>query len=245
MLKKLFSLASERHCYHFCGTLLPWSLSFALVMIGYGIIGALFLSPMDYQQGDGFRILYVHVPCAMLSLLVYLVVALCSAIFLIWHIKLADIIAFSIAPLGALFTLGALVTGAIWGKPMWGTWWIWDARLTSELILLFIYLGYSGLYQAIPHPRMAAKMSAIFALVGVVDIPIIHYSVSWWHTLHQGATLSWNKVAIDSTMIAPLIAMLLGFCGYTLAVLCIRLRAEILNRNRESYWVGLMEWEKG
>jgi heme exporter protein C len=198
----------------------------------------LFIAPPDYLQGEGFRIIYVHVPCAMLSMLLYVTLAIASAIFLIWRIKIADMVAYCVAPIGALFTFCALVTGAIWGKPMWGTWWIWDARLTSELILLFLYIGYIGLYQAIANPKSAAKISAIFAVIGLIDIPIIHYSVYWWNTLHQGATISrFAKPSMDSSMLWPLLSMIVGIILYTIAIMCWKLRSEILVRGSNSRWI--------
>ncbi len=240
IIQKLTQLGSSRRFYHFCGKW-PWYLAIAAVALAYGTIAGLFIAPADYQQGDAFRIMYVHVPCAMLSLMLYGAMALFSAIFLIWRIKIADILSRCAAPMGACFTLCALITGSIWGKPMWGTWWIWDARLTSELILLFLYLGYIGLYQGISDPKIAAKASAILAIVGAVDIPIIHYSVYWWNTLHQGATVAkWGRPAIENSMLIPLLSMIIGFCFYTAAILCVRVRTEILRREGNSRWVNAL-----
>lgn len=209
-----------------------------IATMAYGIIGGLFFAPPDYLQGEGFRIIYVHVPCAIFSLAIYMAIALFSAIFIIWRVKIADMIAFTAAPVGAFFTLCALITGAIWGKPMWGTWWIWDARLTSELILLFLYLGYIGLYHAIEQPKVAAKACAIFALVGVIDIPIIHYSVYWWSTLHQGATITkLGKPAIETSMLLPLLSMIVGVAFYVITLLCVRVRTVILQRESHQQWV--------
>lgn len=234
----LTSLGTPRRFYQFCCTMQPWLFALGLLALAYGLVNGLFIAPPDYLQGEGFRIIYVHVPCAMLSMLLYVVLALAAATYLIWRIKIADLIAYCIAPIGALFTFCALVTGAIWGKPMWGTWWIWDARLTSELILLFLYIGYIGLYSAISNPKSAAKISAIFALLGFIDIPIIHYSVYWWNTLHQGATISrFAKPAIDSTMLWPLLFMMVGMALYTAAIMCVKLRTQILVREAHSLWV--------
>lgn len=239
IFNQLQSLGSPRRFYHFCGLLVPWTFGIFILAALYGVSAGLFVVPRDYQQGDAFRILYVHVPCAMFSLLIYTAMATLSAIYLIWRIKIAEIMAFAIAPIGACLTFCALLTGAIWGKPMWGTWWIWDARLTSELILLFLYLGYLALYYAIPQPKTAAKACAILALVGAVDIPIIHYSVYWWSTLHQGATISkWGRPAIDSSMLMPLLSMIVAFASYTIAVGCLRARSEILRRNQQQLWVN-------
>lgn len=231
-------LGMPRNFYDVCGKLMPWSLIPGLLAIVYGTIGGLWFTPPDYQQGEAYRIIYVHVPCAMLSLLIYLAMAVFSGIFLIWRIKVADVLAYSIAPIGAFLTFAALVTGAIWGKPMWGTWWIWDARLTSELILLFLYLGYIGLYQAIPSQKAAAKMCAILAIIGALDIPVIHYSVYWWNTLHQGATISrLGAPAIDRSMYYPLFSMIIGFTLYVVALSCVRARTEIMRREQNNKWV--------
>lgn len=241
MLQAIINLGSPRRFYRFCGACLPWCVGLSIVTIGYGLVGGLFIAPSDYQQGEAYRIIYVHVPCAMLSLLLYVSMAINSAIFLIWRIKLADLVAYCMAPIGMVFTLCALVTGSIWGKPMWGTWWIWDARLTSELILLFLYVGYLGLYHAIPNQRTAAKACAILAIIGVVDIPIIHYSVYWWNTLHQGATISqFSTPAIDIEMLKPLLSMILGFGFYTLSILCLRARTEIIKRGQHNQWVSAL-----
>lgn len=231
----LIRLGTVARFYAFCGTLIPWAVVGAILSLLYGGVAGLYLAPADYQQGDAFRIIYVHVPCAILSLGLYMGMAIASFIYLVWRIKVADIVAYSMAPIGAFFTVSALVTGALWGKPMWGTWWIWDARLTSELILLFLYVGYIGLYQAIPSRKMAAKLAAILAVVGAIDIPIIHYSVYWWNTLHQGATLfRWGRPTIDLTMLYPLIAMIIGLGLYALFLVSLRARAEILVREIEN-----------
>jgi len=241
IIQAIISLGSPRRFYHFCGQLLPWCLGISLIAMAYGTIAGLFIAPPDYQQGEGYRIIFVHVPCAMLSLLIYVSMAIASAIFLIWRVKLADVIAYCLAPIGAFLTFCALVTGAIWGKPMWGTWWIWDARLTSELILLFLYMGYIGLYSAIPQPKAAAKACAILALVGAIDIPIIHYSVYWWNTLHQGATIAkLGQPAISTSMLLPLLSMIVGCGFYVIALLCIRVRTEILQRGQQHRWVNVL-----
>ncbi len=246
IIQMLTSLGSPRRFYQFCGFMQPWLFAISLIALAVGLVGGLLIAPADYLQGEGFRIIYVHVPCAMLSMLLYVVLALASAVYLIWRVKVADLIAYCIAPIGALFTFCALVTGAIWGKPMWGTWWIWDARLTSELILLFLYIGYIGLYSAITNPKAAAKISAIFALIGLIDIPIIHYSVYWWNTLHQGATISrFAKPTMDSSMLWPLLCMIVGMAVYTSAIMCLKLRTQILSREANSRWVQSFIANKG
>lgn len=238
MWQWIHRLASPKTFYRFSARLLPWIGSSSLILLIYGLVGGLALAPPDYQQGDAFRIIYLHVPCAFMSLFVYMNMALLAAIHLIWRIKLADIIIRASAPMGAWFTFLALVTGAIWGKPMWGTWWIWDARLTSELILLFLYLGFIALQSSLPERKTAAQAGNILLLVGVVNIPIIHFSVVWWNTLHQGATLSrFAKPAIDSSMLYPLLAMILALLCLYLTVTLLWARYALLWQERRSHWV--------
>jgi heme exporter protein C len=207
-------------------------------LIVAGLYGGLVLAPPDYQQGDGFRIVYVHAPAAWLSMFVYATMAAGAAVGLVWRIKLAHAVAAASAPVGASFTFLALATGAIWGKPMWGTWWVWDARLTSELILLFLYAGVMALRASIDDRDRADRAAAVLALVGVVNLPIIHYSVYWWNTLHQASTLTKiGKPSMAGDMLWPLLAMMFGFTLYFGAVLCLRLRAEILQRERDASWL--------
>lgn len=221
----LYRLALAQHFQRFASTLIPWLAGLTAVSLLYGLVGGLYLAPADYQQGDAFRIIYIHVPSAFLSLAVYVFMASCALCFLIWRVKLLDTLAAASASLGAWFTFLALVTGAIWGKPMWGAWWVWDARLTSELILLFLYLGYIALRNAIPDNEQKARASSVLAVIGVVNIPIIHYSVYWWNTLHQGATLSrLARPAIDEAMLYPLLAMIVAFFSYFAWVLLLRVR---------------------
>lgn len=220
---------------------MPWLVIIFLLLLLPGLYGGLYLAPPDYQQGDSYRIIYIHVPSAWMSLFIYMVMAVTGAIGLIWRIKLAEIMSISSASVGACFTFIALVTGSLWGKPMWGTWWVWDARLTSELILLFLYLGVIGLYGAIDDKRMASKAVAILALVGVVNIPIIHYSVVWWNTLHQGPTVTkMDKPSIHVSMLIPLLLMALAFKFYYLIAVIQRARIELLTRERNSQWVKTM-----
>src|SRR5918996_992762 len=186
----LHRFGSPRYFYCFAARVIPWLGWTCLALMMAGLYGGLVLAPPDYEQGESYRIIFVHVPSAWMSLFIYTVIASASAVVLIWKVKLADVIARASAPVGASFTFLALVTGSLWGKPMWGTWWVWDARLTSELLLLFIYLGYIGLASAIIDRRVAARACAVFGLVGMVNVPIIHYSVEWWNTLHQPATIT-------------------------------------------------------
>ena len=232
-------LSSPPYYYRFAGKCLPWLTLLCLGFLLAGLYGGLVLAPADYQQGDSFRIIYVHVPSAWMSLFIYMVMAISGGIGLVWRIKLSEIVAICSAPIGAAFTFLALVTGSLWGKLMWGTWWVWDARLTSELILLFLYLGVIALYSAIDDKRVAARATSILALVGVVNIPIIHYSVEWWNTLHQGATVTkFDKPSIHIDMLWPLIVMAVAFKIYYLIVLLLRTRCELLVREVNSKWVN-------
>jgi heme exporter protein C len=234
----LHKFASPPHAYRLAGRLAPLFGWPAFVLIVVGLYGGFVLAPPDYQQGEGFRILYVHAPSAWMSMFVYATMSVAAAIGLVWRIKLAHAVAAASAPIGAWFTFAALATGSLWGKPMWGTWWVWDARLTSELILLFLYLGYMALRASIDDRDRADRASAVLALVGVVNLPIIHYSVYWWNTLHQGATISKiGKPSITGDMLWPLLTMLLAFTLYYGAVMLVRLRAEILRRERDASWL--------
>jgi heme exporter protein C len=231
-------LGSPPHFYRIAGKWLPWLTGIFLVLLVAGLYGGLILAPPDYQQGESYRIIFVHVPAAWMSLFIYVVMAACGAVIIVWRMKLAEVVLISSAPIGASFTFLALVTGSLWGKPMWGTYWVWDARLTSELILLFLYLGVIGLHNAIDDKRTAARAVAILALVGVVNIPIIHYSVEWWHSLHQGATVTkFDKPSIHWSMLLPLLLMALAFQLYYVLALFHRCRAEILRRERNSKWI--------
>ncbi|MCX8049838.1 MAG: heme ABC transporter permease [Methylohalobius sp.] len=242
----LHRLASPKHFYCLSGRWLPWLGGITLILLATGLYLGLWVAPPDYQQGEAYRIIYVHVPAAWMSLFVYVFMAVAGAIGLIWNIKMADVMAVTSAPLGAAFTFLALITGAIWGKPMWGAFWVWDARLTSELILLFLYLGYIALTNAIEDPRTAARAGAILAIVGSVNIPIIHYSVEWWNTLHQGPTITrFAKPAIHASMLWPLLLMALGFQSYFFTVLLIRARTELLKRERRSRWVQTLFGNSG
>jgi heme exporter protein C len=231
-------LGSPPYFHAFAGRWAPWLYAIALLLIGYGVWGGLFKVPADYQQGDSYRILFVHVPSAWMSLFIYGVMALNAFIAIVWRIKLSETLAMCCAPIGAAFTALTLATGSLWGKPMWGTWWTWDARLTSELVLLFLYLGVIGLYAAIEDRRAAARAASFLALIGVVNIPIVHFSVEWWNTLHQGATIRlFAKSSIDPSMVAPLIAMTFGTKAWFTASLLTRARAAMLELESGKDWV--------
>ena len=228
---------SPPYVYRVAGMLAPWFAWAAALAIAAGLYGGLWSSPPDYQQGDGFRIIYIHVPSAYLSMMCYGLMAVASAVGLIWRMKMAHAVAVAAAPLGASFTLLALITGSLWGKPMWGTYWVWDARLTSELILLFLYLGFIALESAYEDPRSGDRASAVLALVGVVNLPIIHYSVVWWNSLHQGSTKFFGDSAqMAPSMVVPLLLMILGFTLLFAACLAKRVQAELLERERSASW---------
>lgn len=232
-------LANPREFYRLSGLCLPLLWGIFAVALVFGLVDGLYFSPSDYQQGEGYRILFVHVPAAILSMGVYALMAAASLVYLVWRIKLADIIAAASAPLGALFAALALITGSLWGKPMWGTWWIWDARLTSELILLFLYCGAIALRSAIPDLERSSRATSILILIGVIDLPIIHYSVYWWNTLHQQSTLlKVGAPSIAPSMLYPLLAMIVAFASYFAAVVLMRARYELLKRERQTQWVG-------
>jgi len=234
--------ASPKIFYDLAGRLIPWSAAVTVVLLAVGLYQGLFVAPPDYQQGESVRIMFVHVPAAWMSMFIYMVMATAGAIGLIWNMRLADMAVTAAAPIGASFTFLALVTGSLWGKPMWGTWWAWDARLTSELILLFLYLGFMALQAAIDDPRRASRAGSLLLLVGVVNIPVIHFSVQWWNTLHQPASISAiNKIgtpAIHPSLLVPLLIMALAFTLFFVTLHLVRLRAEILHRERYTGWVA-------
>jgi heme exporter protein C len=231
-------LASPPYIYALAGRLIPWFAWPAGALIVVALYLGLFVAPPDRVQGEGFRILYVHAPSAWMSVMVYTTMAVSAAIGLIWRIKVAHAVAASCAPIGASFTLAALVTGMLWGKPMWGTYWEWDPRLTSELVLFFLYLGYMGLRSGIEDLQRADRASAVLAIVGVVNVPIIHYSVEWWNSLHQApSVMKFGKPTMAAAMLWPLLLMLLGFTLYFLAIVLLRLRGEVMRRERTASWL--------
>jgi heme exporter protein C len=203
-----------------------------------GLWISFFVAPTDAQQGQGYRIIFVHVPVSQMSMLIYLVMAAWAGLGLAFNTRLSAMMASALAPTGALFTFLSLVTGSLWGKPMWGTWWVWDARLTSELILLFLYLGFLALQSSIDDPRRADKACAVLALVGVVNVPIIYFSVVWWNTLHQGASVSLTSApSMAAPMLAGMLVMVLAFWMYAIAAALARVRSIILDRERHTEWV--------
>lgn len=247
MWKWIQAFASPQNFYQTSRKIIPWLLYPFIILTLIGLYWGLVIAPIDYQQGDSYRIMFIHVPAAWMSMFVYLVMAISGGIGLIWQIKIANVVAKVSAPIGAAFTFLALITGAVWGKPMWGTWWVWDARLTSELILLFLYLAYISLNNAFDNPKTAAKASSILAIVGLVNLPIIHYSVIWWNTLHQGASVSVNKIAIqDADMLIALFVMGMAFKFLYGALMLMRARNEVLITEQNTRWVKsvIMEAEK-
>jgi heme exporter protein C len=239
LLRWFHKLGSPPTFDRFAARWAPWAYAAGAATMLVGLYLALFEVPPDYQQGDSFRILYIHVPSAWMSMAVFALMALYAAIALIWRIKLCEILAMACAPSGAAFTLITLLTGAIWGKPMWGTWWSWDPRLTTELILLFLYLGVMGLYGAIDDRRNAARAAGLLAIVGVVLLPVIRYSVVWWNSLHQGQTIRvFGESSMDASMIAPLLWMVVATKLWFVGSLLTRARADNLRREAGKDWVA-------
>jgi len=238
IIRFFHQMGSPRYFYDVAGKLIPWFMVSFLITLVLGIYYGLIVAPPDYQQGESYRIMYIHVPASWMSMFIYVVMAISGLISLVWRIKMTEVIVISSATVGASFTFLALVTGSLWGKPMWGTWWVWDARLTSELLLLFLYLGIIALHSAIEDKRVAARAVSILALVGVVNIPIIHYSVEWWNTLHQTASVTkFSKPSMDISMLMPLLIMAISFKLYYGAAVLLRARAEIIERERNARWV--------
>jgi heme exporter protein C len=231
-------LGSPKSFYEISGYLLPVMYTSAGILLVIGIIWALGFVPQDYQQGHSARIMYIHVPAAILAQSGYMMMAVAGAVFLIWRMKLADVALQCAAPIGATLTFLALVTGAIWGKPTWGTWWVWDARLTSTLILFFLYIGVMALRSAMEGRESVGRATAMLAVVGVINLPIIKYSVDWWFTLHQPSSFALTeKPSMPIEMWLPLLVMVLGFYLFFFSVWMVRIRTEILNREYRSQWV--------
>ena len=216
---------------------MPWCWVATLLLGAAGLYTGFAIAPTDFQQGDAYRIIFIHVPAAWMSMLIYLVMAFWAALGWMMNTRLASMYARALAPTGALFTFIALWTGALWGKPTWGTWWVWDARLTSELVLLFLYIGYMSLHAAIEDARRADRSAALLAIVGVVNVPIIYFSVQWWNTLHQGASISLTKApSMAPPMLIGMLVMSLAFWAYCIAVALVRVRTVILERERHTQW---------
>ena len=233
-----FKYSSPKMFYPLAGKLIPWFAAAAAMLTIIGMYVGFFMAPTDAQQGEGYRIIFLHVPVSWMSMFIYLVMAFWAAIGLAFNNRLAAMMASALAPTGAMFTFLSLWTGALWGKPMWGTWWVWDARLTSELILFFLYIGFMALQSAVDEPRRADKSGAVLALVGVVNIPIIYFSVQWWNTLHQGASVSLTQApSMAALMLIGMLLMALASWMYTVAVALIRVRCIILEREHHAGWL--------
>ena len=227
--KWFYQMASPKWFYDFGARLQPWFAGLALILISWGMVWGLLYAPADYQQGNSFRIIYVHVPAAILGQSLFLFMAVAGAIGLIWKIKVAFMVARSATLVGASFTALALITGAVWGKPTWGTYWVWDARLTSTLILLFLYTGVMALNQAIPDRSVAGRATAILAIIGSINIPIIKYSVDWWNTLHQPASINLlSKSSIHTSMLFPLLIMTAAFALFALLIFLMKYNTELI-----------------
>lgn len=243
MAINLYYYASPATFYQLSGKLIPWFGWSAALFTVIGLYISFFMAPTDFQQGEAYRIIFIHVPAAWMSMFIYLIMAFWGAIGLAFKTRLSFMMSRALAPTGALFTFIALWTGALWGKPMWGAWWVWDARLTSELILLFLYIGIMALWAAIDDPQRGDRAGALLTLVGAINVPIIYFSVKWWNTLHQGASVSLTKApSMAKIMLLGMLVMAIAAWLYTIAVALYRVRTLILERERNTDWVkALME----
>ncbi|KGQ62804.1 heme ABC transporter permease [Gallibacterium anatis] len=245
MWKWLHPYAKPETQYRICQRLIPFLGIASLLVLMVAMIWGLAFAPADYQQGNSFRIMYIHVPAAIWSMGIYASMAIAALVALVWQIKQANLAMVAMAPIGAVFTFLALVTGAVWGKPTWGTWWVWDARLTSELILLFLYFGVIALYSAFQDKSIGAKAAGILSIVGVVNLPIIHFSVQWWNTLHQGASITkFEKPSIATEMLIPLLLAILGFMLLSVYLTVMRYRNALLSAEKKRAWVQTLVAEK-
>jgi len=230
--------ASPQTFYPLAGAMIPWFAAAAAMLCAAGLYISFFVAPTDAQQGESYRIIFIHVPAAWMSMFLYVVMAFWATVGLVLNTRLSSMIATALAPTGALFTFLALWTGSLWGKPTWGTWWVWDARLTSELILLFLYIGFMALQAAIDDARRADRAGAVLAIVGVINVPVIYFSVQWWNTLHQGASVSLTRApSMAAAMLLGMLLMALGFWMYSIATVLARARSIMLERERRTEWV--------
>ncbi len=232
-----FKYSAPATFYGLAGKLAPWFAVASVLLFAAGLYVGFFVAPTDAVQGEFYRIMFIHVPASILSMFIYLVMAGYAALGLIFNTRLSSMMATALAPTGALFAFISLWTGALWGKPMWGAWWVWDARLTSELILLFLYLGFIALHSSIEDPRRADRAAALLAIVGSINVPIIYFSVKWWNTLHQGATIKFSGTSMHVSMQQALLLMFLACWMYAIAVALLRVRSIILERERTTQWV--------
>ena len=232
-----FKFASPQSFYPLAGRMIPWFAALAALLAAAGLWIGFFVAPTDAQQGESYRIIFVHVPASWMSMFLYVVMAAWAGLGLAFNTRLSAMMAHAIAPTGAMFAFLSLWTGALWGRPTWGTYWVWDARLTSELVLFFLYLGYMALHAAIDDPRRGDRASAVLALVGVVNVPIIYFSVQWWNTLHQGASVSLTRApSMATTMLTGMLVMALAFWMYSIAAALARVRAIMLEREAHMQW---------
>ncbi|GIX33376.1 MAG: heme ABC transporter permease [Lysobacterales bacterium] len=243
-LASFHRLASPPIFFRLAGRIMPWSLALAILSGGIGLVWGLVYAPADYLQGESVRILYIHVPAAWMSLAIWAFMAFAAIAALVWRTKVAETLAMAAAPIGACFTAITLLTGSLWGRPTWGTYWVWDARLTSELILLFLYLGVIGLYRTIEDPRRAARAASVLILVGLVNLPIIRYSVEWWSTLHQPASIRLSGSSIHPQMLWPLLVMALATKFYFLWAVLARARMMLAENESNKQWVRDL-WREG
>lgn len=223
--------------YRFSGLLIPWLWAGFIGLTAIGLYLGLIVAPADYQQGESVRIMYLHVPAAWMSMMIYGLMAVWGFIALVWRIRIMEVLIISSAPIGAAFTIIALITGSLWGRPTWGTYWVWDARLTSELVLLFLYFGVIALYNSFDEPRKAARAASLMSIVGAVNLPIIHFSVLWWNTLHQGSSIGTEGNSIHPSMLWPLLYMAIAFKLYYGANLLSRARLILLKQDHRKRWV--------
>jgi heme exporter protein C len=233
----LFRFAAPHVFYPLAGRMVPWFAGLAALLAVAGLYVGFFVAPTDFQQGESYRIIFIHVPSAWMAMFLYVVMAFWAGVGLAFNTRLSAMMASAIAPTGALMAFIALWTGALWGRPTWGAYWVWDARLTSTLILLFLYLGFIALHAAIDDPRRADKAAAVLALVGVVNVPIIYFSVQWWNTLHQGASIKPGGTTMAAPMLAGMLLMVFAFWMYAIAAVLVRVRAIVLERERRAAWV--------
>ena len=240
MTSDLFRFAAPQAFFPLAGKLIPWFSVLAGVLALAGLYVAFFVAPTDHQQGEAYRIIFIHVPAAWMSMFLYVVMAGWAGLGLALNTRLSGMMASAIAPTGAMFTFVALWSGALWGRPTWGAYWVWDARLTSELVLLFLYFGFIALKGAIPDPVRADRAGAILALIGVVNVPIIYFSVQWWNTLHQGSSVNLTRApSMAATMLLGMLLMALAAWMYSIATALSRARSIILERERDAEWVRL------
>src|SRR5216110_1164060 len=233
-----YKYAAPANFYPIAGRLVPWFTGVTIILFVAGLYMSFFVAPTDYQQHDAYRIIFIHVPAAWMGMFLYVLLALYAGVGWAFNARLASMMATAIAPTGAIFTFISLVTGSLWGRPAWGVWWVWDARLTSTLILMFLYIGFISLQSSIDDVRRADRAGAVLALVGVINVPIIYFSVQWWNSLHQGATITKNSFKMAPSMLAAMLILLAACWIYSIAVVLVRVRCIIREREREAPWLA-------